>query len=336
MVEYKETQFKNGKHVIFCKLEDLLKEYYKEERMEDIQNHLEPGGKNWIIHCPFCRAEGHRKHKLYIDSDCSQGYCFVCHRIYINVDDEVKVNLKVRDFLSYDTGEFKPIVLSDDGIWNLAKYYTEFDDYSEKGVEYLAGRNPFLRQLWEPLGIKFFNDNPVLPFKDPDNKILYYQLRFADAGKDDIRYFFPPIKAKPPYIIQGPESDPSKFIVVEGIFDAIAAYIQCSGLYTVIAVMGSDISDYQIAYIRNWYMPKKILVWMDETSLSMKVSKRLKAVFDYATIGILKSEGPDPEEIMMQKIRTGSKVAWITEKTGNVRARPGLSSKVTERINNVF
>ena len=335
MIEYKEAQFKNGKHVIFCKLEDLLKEFYKEDRIEDIQNHLEPNGKDWIIHCPFCAAEGHRKHKLYIDSDLSRGYCFVCHRIYINIDDEVKVNVKVRDFLDR-TGQFKPISLGNEGLWTLDKYNFEFDDYSESGVNYLIGRNPFLRQLWKPLGIKFFNDNPVLPFKTPDNELLYYQLRFKDAGKDEIRYFFPPIKAKPPYILQTSEADPTKFIIVEGIFDAIAAYIQCGGKYTIAAVMGSDISDYQIEYIKNWYMPRKFLVWMDDTELSKKICNRLKVSFDYAYSNILKSEGPDPEEIMMGKLRTGGKINWITESTGNIKTESGLSRYLKERINNVL
>jgi hypothetical protein len=321
MIDYKETHFKNGKHVIFCNIEDLLKEYYHEDNMTSIQEHLEPNGKNWVIHCPWCKEAGHRKHKLYIDSDCSRGFCFVCGRIYINIDDEVKFTTNLESEMSKVLSDFKLVELSDDGMWNLAKYYTEFDDYSEKGVNYLKSRNPFLGSLWETLGIKFFNDNIVLPFKDPDGNLVYYQLRFTDAGKDGIRYFFPPIKSKPPYIIQSQESDPEKLIIVEGVFDAIAAFIQCGGKYTIVAVLGSKISDYQLEYIRNWYMPKKILVWMDETELSKGICKRLKSVFNYSVVGVIKSEGPDPEEILMQKMRTGQEIVWIKEETGDQKIK---------------
>ncbi len=313
MIDYREAFFKNGKHVIFCKIEDLLKDFYKEDSMTSIQTHLEPNGNNWIIHCPFCKEEGHRKHKLYIDADCSRGYCFVCHRIYINVDDEVNKSINLSNFIDKRTKKFTPIELDKNGLWNLDRYRDEFDDYSEKGVKYLVSRNPYLSKLWEPLGIKFFNDNPVLPFKNPEGEVIYYQIRFADAGKDDIRYFFPPIKAKPPYIIQVEGADPEKFVIVEGIFDAIAAFLQCSGRYTIIAVMGSDISDYQIEYIRNWYMPKKILVWMDETELSIKIKNKLKSVFDYSQINILKSYGPDPEEVMLQRMKLGKSIGWVND-----------------------
>lgn len=323
MIDYKETTFKNGKHVIFCKIEDLLKEFYHEDDMTSIERHLEPNGKNWIIHCPFCKEEGHRKHKLYIDHDCSRGFCFVCGRIYINVDDTVKVDVKMPNFLGFHES-FKPIELPEDSQWNLGLYYTEFDDYSEKGVEYLARRNPYLRDLYEPLGIKFFNDNVVLPFHDPSGNLVYYQIRFTDAGKNQIRYFFPPIKSKPPYILHGEGADPGKIIIVEGIFDALAAYIQSSGKYVVIAVMGSKISDYQLDYIRNWYRPKKILVWMDETKLSKGICDRLKSVFDYSQISIIPSYGPDPEEVMMGKIRRGQNPLWIGENYGDSRSKPWI------------
>ena len=323
MIDYKESFFKNGKHVIFCKIEDLLKEYYNEDNMVSIQEHLEPNGKNWIIHCPWCKSEGHRKHKLYIDSDCSRGYCFVCGRIFINVNDSVNIDVRLPEMMK-TAQEFRPIELPENSQWNLCLYYSEFDDYSEKGVNYLEKRNPYLKDLWKPLGMKFFNDNVVLPFYDPDGKLVYYQIRFVDAGKDDIRYFFPPIKSKPPYILHGQEADPGKIIIVEGIFDALAAFIQSSGKYIVIAVMGSKISDYQLEYIRNWYMPKKILVWMDETDISKGICDRLKTVFNYSLVSIIPSYGPDPEEVMMKRLSEGKDTMWITEDYGEKKVKPWI------------
>ena len=102
-----------------------------------------------------------------------------------------------------------------------------------------------------------------------------------------------------------------RIVIVEGIFDAIAALIQCPD-YTPIAVLGSSISDYQIEYIRAYAGEIwEIRIWMDETDISKRIANKIKSVIDYVPIGIIKSYGPDPEEVMNWRMRHGKQLQWI-------------------------
>lgn len=307
MIEYKEVVTKKHKRIVFCKLLDLLKDLYKESTLEGVQSHLTRG--EYICHCPFCKEEGHRKHKLYIKEDFSQGNCFVCGRAYINIDDTLKVEFKLPDFYAYQQ-KFSVVPLTDkNGVWTIENYYNEFDDYSDRGLEYLRGRNMFMKDLWQPLGFKFLNDNIVMPFKYHDD-VIYYQIRFIDATqKDSIRYFFPPMPygTKPPYIIEN--GDNKKFIIVEGVYDAIAALVMAP-TYTPFACLGSSITTYQLEFLRE-YMPEKILIYMDETKISNKIADSISQVINYCPIYIIPSKGSDPEEIMNYRIRKGLNPSWI-------------------------
>ena len=99
-----------------------------------------------------------------------------------------------------------------------------------------------MKALYKILDFKFWEDNVVMPFKYK-GEIFYYQIRFT--GNSPIRYFFPPISAKPPYVIDH-DVKPSgnKIIISEGVFDAIADLIMFPE-YIPFAVLGSSISDYQ-------------------------------------------------------------------------------------------
>ena len=82
--------------------------------------------------------------------------------------------------------------------------------------------------------------------------------------------------------------------------------------------MGSKVSDYQLAFIQHWYMPKKIVFWLDETKLSKDICTRFKSVFNYSNMAIVKSEsGYDPEEILNHRIRVGKKIDWLTPEFGD-------------------
>ena len=76
-MEYKEVTSKRGQVLVFCKFEDLLKEAYNVTTMEEVETHKNQNDE-YICHCPFCKAAGHKKHKLYIKSDLTVGHCFVC------------------------------------------------------------------------------------------------------------------------------------------------------------------------------------------------------------------------------------------------------------------
>ena len=307
MVDYKEVKKKDGTVMIFCKLEDLLKEFYNVGSMEEVEPNVNSNGE-YIIHCPFCKAEGHTKHKLYIKSDLTVGHCFVCHRAFINVDDEVRIDYKIPNFFpSFMSRNNIPneLVRLTDPTWSLDKFYNDFVDYDQKGYEYLVKRNPYLKDLYKILGFKFWDGNIVMPFFDPNGEVFYYQIRFT--GNSKIKYFFPPISYKPIYVI--PHGNNKKLIISEGVYDAIANLVMAPD-YTPIAVLGSSVSDYQLNLIRN-FVPSRIIVFMDETKLSIGIANRLKTVIDYCPIDIIKSDGEDPEERLVRRIRTGKNISWI-------------------------
>ena len=253
-MEYKEVISKKGQVMIFCKFEDLLKDAYEVTIMEEVETHKNSNGE-YICHCPFCKKAGHTKHKLYIKEDLTVGHCFVCTRAFINVTDSVEIQFPVPDFENFgmNVGGKVNLVKLTDPNWTLDKYFNEFDDYSEEGVEYLKNRHIYLGELYKPLGFKFMDGNVVMPFKYHD-EIFYYQIRFS--GNSKLRYFFPPISAKPPYIIE--RGNNKKFIICEGVYDAISLLIQAPN-HTPFAVLGSNISDYQINFLRE-YVPEEILI----------------------------------------------------------------------------
>jgi hypothetical protein len=305
MFEYKEVvSKKTGKHTVFCKFEDLLKDAFQTESVEEAKSKAHVQNGEYICHCPFCKAQGHTKHKLYLTADLSQGHCFVCTRAFINVVDDIDTSYQVPQFMR-PTGGLNLVRLNDPD-WTIDRYFTEFDDYDEKGLDFLFKRDVFLKYLWKPLGFKFWDGNIVMPFKYKD-EVFYYQIRFTSGNK--IRYYFPPVPAgsKPPYIIE--IGDCKKLIICEGVYDAISLLVQAPG-YTPVAVLGSHITDYQIEFLRE-YVPDKILVYMDDTEKSIGVARKLKSVIDYCPIGVIKSNGPDPEETLRKKLYWGKKLQWI-------------------------
>ena len=323
--KYKEVHSRSGKNIVFGKLSDLLMGYYKVTQIGALDQYRSNYQGQYIIKCPFCSSEGHTKEKLHIlpnppgTEDFETGYCFVCGRTFVHVSDNVEVNYRVPNFLPGICKKFEVLPMTDK-LWTLRRYEKEFSPFSLKGVRYLEGRNPYLKELWKPLGFKFFEDHVVMPFYAPTGELIYYQIRFIDANShDSVRYFFPRTDSKPPYILHSSEANPEKLIIVEGIYDAIAAMIASGGKYVVIGCMGSKLSDYQLDFIRNYYLPKKILVWMDETEISRGISKRLGSVFNYSDIKIIPSEGPDPEEILIHRLRRGLKIPWISEDYGEIK-----------------
>lgn len=301
-MDYQEIIKKDGKRIVFCDFEELLTEAYGVKSMKEVESFRKPNGE-FICHCPFCKKEGHTKHKLYIKSDLTVGHCFVCCRAFIHDNNEVNTDFRVPKFEAFQGTQWQPVPLTDPE-WSLDRFEYEFDDYSEKGYQYLINRNPFLKDLWQPLGFKFWNDNIVMPFWY-HGEIMYYQIRFT--GKSKIRYFFPPISDKMPYIIENGNN--KQFIVCEGVYDAVACLIQAPQ-YTPMAVLGSHISDYQLYFLRE-YVPNKILVYMDDTEKSKGVANKIRSVLDYCQVIIIPSDGTDPEENMMDRLRKGRNLQWI-------------------------
>ena len=68
MIEYKEVKKRDGSVIVFCRFHELLTEFYGTEEYEGFVTHTGDHDE-YIIHCPICKAGGHRKHKLYISGD---------------------------------------------------------------------------------------------------------------------------------------------------------------------------------------------------------------------------------------------------------------------------
>lgn len=303
-MDLKEVKKKDGTILVFCNLEELVCEAYNVNNISEAEQYLNSTDE-YIIHCPFCKKEGHTKHKLYIRGDLTVGHCFVCCRNYINVDDSVDISYNIPKFSKFMGYQGFQLVKLEDPTWTLDKYENEFDDFDENGYKYLLGRHGFMKDLYKILGFKFLDGNIVMPFKY-HGEVFYYQLRFT--GNSKIRYFFPPIKNKPPYIIER-NTENKRFIICEGVYDAIACLIMAPE-YTPCAVLGSSISDYQIEFLRE-YVPKECLIYMDETKISVSIAKKLKKTIDYCPISIITSDGEDPEENMKKRLRYNLDLQWI-------------------------
>ena len=307
-MEYKEVKKRDGQRLIFCNFEDLLKEYYGVSSIEEVEP-FQNSTNEYIIHCPFCKEEGHTKHKLYIKSDLTVGHCFVCTRTYVHVTDQVDTSYKIPDFFPlFHRKHGVELVKLSDPVWSLEKYKFESDNYDEAGINYLTGRHQFMTELYKILDFKFMDGNIVMPFKYK-GEVFYYQIRFS--GKNNkIRYFFPPISAKPPYIIE--HGNCKKVIICEGIFDAIALLIMAPEFMPV-AILGSSISDYQLDFIRE-YVPDEIVVYMDETEISKRVARKIQTTIDYCPIRLIRSDGQDPEEKLKERLKFNKRLNWIHAK----------------------
>lgn len=313
-MEFKEIRTKR-KLVVLCKIEDLLLEATESKTVEEAESKVKRTKGEMICHCPFCRKEGHTKHRLYIKDDFSVGHCFVCERSFRNVTDEVDTSFTIPSFNfgSYiDTRLVMPEITDEDFTLDCFKY--DFEDYSEEGVKYLANRHIFLKELYKVLDIKFDEcGNPVIPFKFHED-IIYYQIRNRKATKENgkWRYLFPETKSgqKPPYILEHGEN--KQFILCEGVFDAMSLLIQAPN-YTPVALGGHSISDYQLKFLRD-YVPQKIVIYMDETKLSYDVMRQVLTQIDYCPIDIIPSSGEDPEERLKRYLTYGKtlqELAWI-------------------------
>jgi hypothetical protein len=317
-MDYKEVDCKDGRKIVFCNFEELICEACGVGSIEEAERFKK--GDEYIIHCPFCKAQGHTKHKLYITEDLDVGHCFVCCRAFINTGKEgdLSVFYKTPDFMSKFAGYQKfELTHLQDPTWSLDKFNNgEFVDDDPVARKYLKNRNPYLEKLADSLGFKYWNENVIIPFYHL-GELFYYQIRFT--GKSRIRYFLPPIKNKPVYKIEREDPDCRKRILIcEGPFDAIAALIQAPE-YTPVAVLGSSISDYQIGMIQDYagYI-EEVRVWMDETRISVPIARKITNALGYCPVSIIKSTGPDPEEVMMDRIKRGLSVnGWIKSKYKN-------------------
>lgn len=323
--DIKEIVNKKGKIIAFCNFEDMLLDAFNCSNKDQLSQFAGYNGE-YVIHCPFCKESGdHSKHKLYIKETLDLGYCFTCGRSYVNVDDEIKFDVRPPEFTNSlgISMPFSVYTLDDDGDWGLNTYRYESSPYDKDGLDYLIGRHKYMADIYKIIGIKFYEGNPIIPFRLYGNgDVFYYQMRFANKSASKIRYFHPNLPGrmegeksgkKPPYVIAKEVEDRTRLIFCEGIFDAISMMITCPSAIPI-AVLGSHITDYQMDYIRQFVTPTQILVYMDDYKLSSEMVARLKSKFDYCSIDIVPSyDEMDPEEKMKEIMykNPGFEIGWL-------------------------
>lgn len=317
-MDYKETQRKDGTKVIFCNFEKLLTEAYGVETMEEVYNFINLGNGEYQCHCPFCRLEGHQSgftgRKLYINDEFTVGWCHVCHRSFVNVDDILKFTIPDIEYITACPSDWSVYSYKDNPPELVRKGLIDYHDCSEfnqDGFDYLMSRHGFMGELSKCLEFRYDPEgNIVIPFKY-GNEVIYFQKRLLH-GRKNLRYDMPklPKGKKPPYIIE--VGDKKKFIICEGVFDAISLLIQAPG-WTPVAILGSHITDYQISFLRE-YVPEEIKIYMDDTELSVGIMRQLKQVIDYCPISIIPSDGTDPEENLKKRLswaKDPTDLQWI-------------------------
>jgi len=306
--EFDHIVSRKGKDIMLGQLQDYLDDRIENSEYNETKDH-------YICECPYCKTaylhdgsyDGpYTKYKLYIKKDKSTGFCFRCDQAFVNASNDEEVSFKIEvpepELLLDD---FELVKLGNNGTWRL-DMFEDFDKFDEAGFGYLIHeRHGYFKKLAEVLNIRYSNHNPVIPFYF-HGELIFYQFKLA-FGKPSIKYFTPPISHKPPYIIE--HGTNKKFIICEGTFDAISLLIQAPD-YTPFAVLGSTITDYQLAMLRT-YVPEKIIVYMDETELSKKVAGRIAPFINYADISIIQSSGEDPEERLKRLIANEQEVSWI-------------------------
>lgn len=291
---------KKGHEIYIGDLEAYVDAQLKDGNFTEQRNDI-------LMECPYCidaykhdrTYEGpYKKHKLYVTKNKQMGHCFRCDKIFINSNENIRYELSVPGI--YTAPQEFQVEKLNGRPWNL-ELFNDFDEESDKGMEYLLKkRHGYFRELKSLLHIRFSNNNPVIPFYY-HGELIYYQIKMA-FGNSKLPYFSPPISHKPLYIIEKKEN--TKFVICEGTFDAIACLILFPDR-TPVAILGSSITDYQIAMLRT-YVPEDILIYMDETSLSIKNRDKIQRYINYADFDIQFSNGEDPEERLKRLLREKS------------------------------
>lgn len=253
-------------------------------------------GSEYKIDCPICKQLGFNylnKKKLYIKDDFSVGFCFRCGTKFKNKFDITKDSM---DFL-LNLSKPKPKEFKEEAI--DVSLYNSAKDFIKDGVDYLGTRRLWLKDNYKKLGIKFLNDRLIIPFfKDGNinNDVIFYQCRYYDPDKSGgKRYFIPPSTNKPIYIPPISNKNSDTMILCEGPFGAIAISNKYPS-YLVGAVMGSNISDFQLFLLSKFKNVKNFVLYFDEDKINKKAKKILSSKFPFCNYTLITSPLGDPED----------------------------------------
>lgn len=298
-VDYEFLRVKDGHEVYSVSIEDLISPENK--RSKDLIYEV----------CPVCKhrhelgIDGYyldpqyNKRKLGVFSSRNAARCNRCGSIFI--DDSGSMSIRIPE-LNFDLGVIRNSIeivkLSD-----IDEILSKASDLDDKLFKILKARNPYLDPI--KLGFKtlryWHRPNILAPFYLMGTPV-YYQLRFLD--EDGPKYFNPSIKKKPIYIPKGCNFS-RKIVICEGVYDAIA----CMSLYPdrmPVAIIGGDLTSYNINLIRKLITPEDVLVRMDTTEMGENIAKMinnspiayLSGDAEVVKIDTDDAKGIDPEEYL--------------------------------------
>lgn len=287
-------------------------------------------GNEYQIECPICKQLGYnyQKRKLYVKDDFSVGYCFRCGTKFKN---KIDFNNIGNDFV-FNISKQKPKEFNGEEKIDV-KYYLESDDFNKTGVKYLESRRSWLKENYSELGIKFRNDRLIIPFfkgGDIKNEVIFYQCRFYDPEKSGKRYLIPSSTNKPIYLSPNGNNNSKIMILCEGPFGAISISNSFPE-YKCGAVMGSNISDYQL-YLLSKMEITHFILYFDNEEINKKAKKILSERFPFCSFISLKSPCGDPEDDLINnlvpKINLKEVKSLLTDSVINFISKVDISNKL--------
>ena len=260
--------------------------------------------------CPFC---GNRNYHIYYNVRKRVFYCFICHATgtYRKLKRELSLTEDLDENLAKDIKDAQP---QEDSRGGLPKGFVPCWDGKKLTMpKYLVGRG-VRPDTVKRFGIGYIPDGKmcravVFPVTSPDGKASYI-LRYTHRKV----YLLPKGEGSRGIYFCPPDSKLDLTLVVEGTFDALAAYQAGLG---GLAVFGTAISREQrrrIAYLGSSKKTKNIVVAFDADA----TDEAEKSACEFASLGIFKRVGllrleKDLDEYSSQEVRrkVANEVEWV-------------------------
>lgn len=271
--------------------------------LEALCENADENRTHYYLKCPLCASSGYNKKKLYIKKDFSIGWCFHCNTSFQSPIPENQDDMTINEGFRLDESadNYKLFKLPQEKL-----FIPEILTNEDRGL--LDKRNPYLHLL-DYAGIKSYKDSFWIPYYIND-ELIYYQRRLKHPI-NDMKYYNPMIEGgKPLYVPPGMRIG-SKIILVEGVFDALAAIFlhadKVRAGFTPVAVMGKTLTSYHLWLLNNLSMIDEVIYQLDKTELSLELHEKCGRRLHALSYQYVPSNGADPEEIL----RSNQSVEYI-------------------------